>query len=104
MADLIQRGGWGAQASQLHEWFEKRPVGNAPAQCADGYYTFTGAVVRDDQWRTFCKIMEREDLQEDPRFATFDARRAFASNLPAIVDVVIDHEAYAPIQGGQTMA
>jgi len=29
--------------------------------------------------------------------------QAFASNLPAIVDVVIDHEAYAPIRGGQTM-
>jgi acetolactate synthase-1/2/3 large subunit len=29
--------------------------------------------------------------------------QAFASNLPAVVDVVIDHEAYAPIRGGQTM-
>jgi len=80
----MQEAIMGFLVSQLHEWFEKRPVANAPAQCADGYYTFTGVLIGDEQWRTFSKIMEREDLTNDPRFATSDARQAFADELHEI--------------------
>ena len=74
----------GFLVSQVHEWFEKRPVANAPSQCADGYYTFTGVLIQDDQWKLFAKIMDREDLTDDTRFATSDARQAFADELHEI--------------------
>jgi crotonobetainyl-CoA:carnitine CoA-transferase CaiB-like acyl-CoA transferase len=71
--------GW--MISWYHEHFEQYPVGNAPMQCKDGWYNFTGALVREEQWQALCRIMEREDLLLDERFATIEGRRHFASEL-----------------------
>ena len=47
--------------------------------------TISGDPLTRGGFRTFCRLMDREDLQDDPRFAEADARRAHAPELIAIV-------------------
>lgn len=46
-------------------------------ECADGRY-ISVAAVEDHFWRAFCKVVERFDWLQDPRFATGRERRANA--------------------------
>ena len=62
-------------------------------QCADRERKYTGlgaswiaiAVSDDSQWRALCRMMQRGDLDGDPRFATQSARRANRAALDEIL-------------------
>jgi crotonobetainyl-CoA:carnitine CoA-transferase CaiB-like acyl-CoA transferase len=45
-------------------------------------------LVSDAYWPQFCRAMDREDLRDDERFATFNARGANNRDLIAILDEV----------------
>lgn len=63
---------------------------NAPAgsyRTADGWLAIT--LVREPDWVAICKAMNREDLPQDPRFATFPDRSANLAELREILDAII---------------
>lgn len=69
------------QTSRVAEYFatneQPKPMGSAvtttvPHQaflCEDQKYIAVG-VVQEDQWPRFCRALKREELRDDPRFAT----------------------------------
>jgi crotonobetainyl-CoA:carnitine CoA-transferase CaiB-like acyl-CoA transferase len=75
----------GFSISQLHEFFEQQPIGARPEECADGYYSFTGVFAGDQQWKTFCTIMGREELIDDPRYSSASLRRDNAADIRDLV-------------------
>lgn len=55
--------------------------------CADGHVVIMA--VEDRQFRGLCDILGREDIRDDPRFASVMSRMAFAAELfPALVEEV----------------
>jgi len=53
----------------------------------DGNEAWVSITCRDDaEWRALTEVMGRPELAEDARFATFDARRAAAAELDALVE------------------
>jgi crotonobetainyl-CoA:carnitine CoA-transferase CaiB-like acyl-CoA transferase len=52
-------------------------------RCTDGYVML--AVVHDKQWQTFCQIVQREDLINDPRTATVAARKVHEALVEEVV-------------------
>ncbi|MCE6993575.1 CoA transferase [Saccharothrix sp. S26] len=55
-----------------------------PFPCADG--TVHLAVQNDPQWRRLCRLLDRPDLAEDPRFTTVASRVAHRPALHAELD------------------
>lgn len=53
---------------------------------ADSYLCMAG--VMQDQWPLFCQILGIEELENDPRFATAEARNENGDELQAILDTV----------------
>lgn len=52
-------------------------------ECADGHVVIMA--VEDRQFQSLCNILGREDLRDDPRFASIVSRMAFAADLfPAL--------------------
>jgi crotonobetainyl-CoA:carnitine CoA-transferase CaiB-like acyl-CoA transferase len=45
-----------------------------PYQTKDGRWLFLGISQQDLYWSKFCRAIEREDLEHDPRFASFEPR------------------------------
>ncbi len=73
----------GSAALLGHKLAEFEIAGGAPKQlnvpagsfeAADGWIAI--ALVREDDWRRMCAALGREELTQDPRFATFAARAA----------------------------
>jgi crotonobetainyl-CoA:carnitine CoA-transferase CaiB-like acyl-CoA transferase len=62
--------------------FHGVPYGTFAA--ADGYYNI--GVNRDDFWGRLCQAMERPDLAEDERYATYDARAARQREVEKILE------------------
>lgn len=60
-------------------------IGSGPFPCADGYVNLLGGEFGFDR---VCKLIEREDLVEDPRFNTPEGRRA-PTNIEEISGLVI---------------
>ena len=63
---------------------------NAPAgsyKARDGWLALT--LVRETCWHRICTAIEREDLRDDLRFATFDDRARNVEELTRIIDEVI---------------
>jgi len=69
----------------FHEFFTGNKVGGPPAQVADGYFTLRMPEITDANWRTLAVTMDREDLEDDPRFATAEGRRAHRKELEPIL-------------------
>jgi|DewCreStandDraft_2_1066082.scaffolds.fasta_scaffold00275_49 benzylsuccinate CoA-transferase BbsF subunit len=44
------------------------------------------ACASDEEWRAMCRVMERPELAEDPRFATLEARKQNEDELERIVE------------------
>ncbi len=65
----------GFMISEFHEHFVGIEVGNYPVPAADGYFTLRIPEVSDSGWGKLAKLMEREDLLADPRFADAPARK-----------------------------
>lgn len=63
---------------------------NAPAgsyKASDGWLAMT--LVRETCWQRICKALDRDDLANDPRFATFNDRARNADELTGIIDAII---------------
>lgn len=65
----------GFMISEFHEHFIGIEIGNKPVPAADGYFTLRIPDLSDSGWVKLAKLMERDDLIEDPRFGSAPARR-----------------------------
>lgn len=68
---------------------DRNKVVNALAnlyQCDDGRWIFLYMLQSDRYWHDFCKVMGIEDLENDPRFNSSDARSQNSAELIATVD------------------
>jgi crotonobetainyl-CoA:carnitine CoA-transferase CaiB-like acyl-CoA transferase len=82
----MQEAVLGFMTSSLHEHFTGNKVGGPPSPAADGYFTLRAPEMDDATWEKLCAVMDREeDLRDDPRFATGEARRKNARELNRIV-------------------
>lgn len=68
------------QRHGLNRWHPTFPMGCYP--CQDGWLGIT--VLTPDQWRNWCDLLGRNDLADDPRFATSPQRLQEADELDAI--------------------
>lgn len=75
----------GFMISSMHEYFTGINVGNWPIEVADGYFTLRVPDFDDRVWAELARLIDREDLAQDSRFATAPARRAHRDELEAIV-------------------
>ena len=75
----------GFMISSMHEYFTGINVGNWPIEVADGYFTLRVPDIDDRVWAELARLMGREDLAQDSRFATAPARRQHRDELEAIV-------------------
>ena len=75
----------GFMISSMHEYFTGINVGNWPIAVADGYFTLRVPEIDDRVWAELARLMGREDLVQDSRFATAPARRQHRDELEAIV-------------------
>ncbi len=93
MANGIWAGGVLAQAKLVSaEFQERRPRERAlnavtnHYRCRDGRWLILSLLSEDKQWPTLARIMGREDLVTDPRFATKKDRHARSLELIKIFD------------------
>ena len=98
-SSLMANGAWAnailLQAALCHATFIERPPRdralNALAnsyRCRDGRWFLLTLLREEKEWVPFARAIEREDLLDDPRFATLPARR---ENSPALV-ATLDQE------------
>ena len=71
----------GFMISEFHEHFIGIEIGNKPVPAADGYFTLRIPDLSDSRWTKLARLMEREDLVQDPRFASADARKQNRAEL-----------------------
>ena len=82
----MQEAVLGFMTSSLHEHFTGNKVGGPPTEVADGYFTLRAPEMNDKTWEKLCAVMGREeDLRDDPRFATAEARSKNGNELNRIV-------------------
>jgi len=75
----------GFMISEFHEHFIGIEIGNKPVPAADGYFTLRIPDLSDSGWVELAKLMERNDLIEDPRFASAPARRQNRAQLQELI-------------------
>jgi crotonobetainyl-CoA:carnitine CoA-transferase CaiB-like acyl-CoA transferase len=75
----------GFMISEFHEHFIGIEIGNKPIPVADGYFTMRVPDLSDRGWAKLVKLMEREDLLQDSRFATVAARKQHRSALYELI-------------------
>jgi crotonobetainyl-CoA:carnitine CoA-transferase CaiB-like acyl-CoA transferase len=71
----------GFMISEFHEHFIGIEIGNKPVPAADGYFTLRIPDLSDARWTKLASLMEREDLVQDPRFASAPARKQNRAEL-----------------------
>ena len=81
----MQEAVLGFMTSSMHEHFTGVPVGNRPMKVADGYFTLRVPEMSDAVWREVAQLIGRENLIEDPRFASAAARRQHRAALEELV-------------------
>lgn len=75
----------GFMISEFHEHFSGIEVGNYPIPVADGYFTLRMPEISDSGWGKLARLMDREDLTADTRFASAPARRQNRSQLQELI-------------------
>ena len=75
----------GFMISEFHEHFSGIEVGNYPIPVADGYFTLRMPEISDSGWVKLVRLMDREDLTADTRFATAPARSQNRSQLQELI-------------------
>jgi crotonobetainyl-CoA:carnitine CoA-transferase CaiB-like acyl-CoA transferase len=75
----------GFMISEFHEHFIGIEIGNKPVPAADGYFTLRIPDLNDSGWAKLARLMNREDLLEDSRFATAPARKQHRSELYELI-------------------
>ncbi len=69
------------------------PIRNVyPTQ--DHRWIMLGMTNAQHYWPAFCQAIERPDLENDPRFATFDLRQEHAAELVGIIDEIFKQRTY----------
>jgi crotonobetainyl-CoA:carnitine CoA-transferase CaiB-like acyl-CoA transferase len=81
----MQEALMGFMISEFHEHFVGVEVGNYPIPAADGYFTLRIPDLSDAAWVKLAKLMEREDLIADTRFADRTARKQNRAELQALI-------------------
>ncbi|HWH76414.1 MAG TPA: CoA transferase [Candidatus Binatus sp.] len=71
----------GFMISEFHEHFIGIEIGNKPVPAADGYFTLRVPDLNDKSWAKLSKLMRREELLQDARFATESARKQNRAEL-----------------------
>ena len=85
IAVSMQEALMGFMISEWHEHFIGIEIGNKPVPAADGYFTLRVPELRDSGWAKLTKLMGRDDLLDDGRFATEAARKQNRSELYDLV-------------------
>lgn len=75
----------GFMISEFHEHFIGIEIGNKPVPAADGFFTLRIPDLSDGSWAKLARLMGREDLLEDSRFATAAARKQHRSELYELI-------------------
>jgi crotonobetainyl-CoA:carnitine CoA-transferase CaiB-like acyl-CoA transferase len=75
----------GFMISEFHEHFSGIEVGNSPIPVADGYFTLRIPDISDAGWIKLTRLMERNDLTDDPRFTSVQARRQNRADLQDLI-------------------
>jgi crotonobetainyl-CoA:carnitine CoA-transferase CaiB-like acyl-CoA transferase len=75
----------GFMISEFHEHFIGIEIGNKPVPAADGYFTLRIPDLSDSGWVRLAKLMERDDLIEDARFANAPARKQHRAELQDLI-------------------
>ena len=75
----------GFMISEFHEHFIGIEIGNKPVPVADGYFTMRVPDLSDRGWEKLAKLMEREELLQDSRFASVAARKQHRSELYELI-------------------
>ncbi|HLN85726.1 MAG TPA: CoA transferase [Candidatus Limnocylindrales bacterium] len=75
----------GFMISEFHEHFIGIEIGNKPVPAADGFFTLRVPDLSDGAWTKLTKLMGREDLLQDPRFATVVVRKQHRNELYELV-------------------
>jgi crotonobetainyl-CoA:carnitine CoA-transferase CaiB-like acyl-CoA transferase len=81
----MQEALMGFMISEFHEHFVGIEVGNYPIPAADGYFTLRLPDLSDSGWAELAKLMGREDLITDGRFANAAARK---KNRPELLELI----------------
>jgi len=61
----------------------------------DKRWIMLGMTNAQHYWPSFCKAIERPELEKDPKFATFEARAQHAAELVEIIDAIFRTRTYA---------
>lgn len=85
IAVSMQEALMGFMISEWHEHFIGIEIGNKPVPAADGYFTLRVPELRDSGWAKLTKLMGRDDLLNDGRFATEAARKQNRAELYNLV-------------------
>ena len=85
IAVSMQEALLGFMISEFHEHFIGIEIGNKPVPAADGYFTLRVPDLSDNRWAKLAKLMGRDDLLHDARFATEPARKQNRSELYNLV-------------------
>jgi len=75
----------GFMISEFHEHFIGIEIGNKPVPATDGYFTLRVPDLSDGGWAKLAKLMGREDLVQDSRYATVPARKQNRSELYELI-------------------
>ncbi|HSK30191.1 MAG TPA: CoA transferase, partial [Candidatus Limnocylindria bacterium] len=75
----------GFMISEFHEHFIGIEIGNKPVPVADGFFTLRIPDLSDGNWAKLAKLMDREDLIQDQRFATAPARKLHRAELYELI-------------------
>ena len=75
----------GFMISEFHEHFIGIEIGNKPVPAADGFFTLRVPDLSDSAWAKLTKLMGREDLLQDARFASAPARKQHRNELYELV-------------------
>ncbi len=77
----------GADASRLSRLSVPNPLWNS-YRTSDGRWIMLVMLVSDMYWPGFCRAIGREELEDDPRFSTFESRTEKREELIALLDDV----------------
>jgi len=75
----------GFMISEFHEHFIGIEIGNKPVPAADGFFTLRVPDLSDSGWAKLTRLMGREDLLQDSRFATVVGRKQNRSEMYELV-------------------
>lgn len=75
----------GAKAARASRRSVPNPIWNS-YRTADGRWIMLVMLVSDTYWPRFCRALGREDLENDPRYATLNARSENREALIALLD------------------